>query len=388
MLNSRAVNANPCPVFELRGAPRARGRAHGESTRNSIHELVAEHFAFLEFSAAHILGAALSREQILRVSDAYLPACERFAPDLVMEVRGIAEASNVPFREIFSLNTFIDIADMVRPETAANFLASNVMRETPSRHPSPPTFNSGGCTSFGAMSPATRDGNIYLGQTFDTKAVFEPFVCALKIDDEVNCVVASFAGMVGCAGMNAHGVGIVINHLHTRDAHPGVPFTFAVRKMLQAKNADEAIKILSRSEPASGIHYLVGDENSLRGAETSATKFSLLEPRAGILSHANHCDAHALQEIEIEPSVYSLCRGNRAQEMLKARVGNIDANTLTEIACDHIGADDTICSHAELDSPRLRQYKTDFAVILDTKNRVMDLFVGSPCERKVMRTEC
>ena len=394
MLNSRAVNATPCPVFELRGAPRARGRAYGESARAMIHALITEHFAFLEFSAAHILGAALSREQILRVSDEYLPACERFAPDLVDEVRGIAEGSNVPFREIFSLNTFIDIADMVRPETAANYLSSNVIRQTSIQSPSPVTRHSeGGCTSFGAMPPATRDGKIYLGQTFDTKAVFEPYVCALEIreleigDSDSDCIVATFAGMVGCAGINAHGVGVVINHLHTRDARPGVPFTFAVRKMLQAKNAEEAIKILSRGEPASGIHYLVADENILRSVETSATKFSLLEPRDGILSHANHCDAHALQEIEIEPSTYSLCRGNRANEMLATRVGQIDANALIEIACDHNGDDDTICSHAEVDAPRLRQYKTDFAMILDTKERGMELFVGSPCERKALSIE-
>ncbi len=390
----RAVNPPPCPVLELRGAARARGRAHGEAAREMIRALVAEHFAFLEFSAAYVLRAALSREQILRVSDAYLPACERFAPDLVEEVRGIAEASGVPLREIFSLNTFIDIADMVRPETAANYFASNAIRETSNvkqRH------SEGGCTSFGAMSPATRDGNVYMGQTFDTKAVFEPYVCALNIaachseslckESQPRAMVATFAGMVGCAGINEHGVGVVINHLHTRDARPGVPFTFAVRKMLQAKTADDAIKILSRGEPASGIHYLVGDENNLRGVETSATKFSLLEPRAGILSHANHCDANALQEIEIEPSVYSLCRGNRANEMLTSRVGQIDANTLIEIASDHVGDEDTICSHAEYDVPRLRQYKTDFAVILGTKQRAMKLFVGSPCEKKALSIE-
>ncbi len=381
---TRTVNANPCPLLKLRGAPRERGRAHGEAARGMIQSIVAEHFAFLEYSAAHILGAALSRAQILQVSDQYVPACERFAPDLVDEVRGIAEGSNVSFREVFSLNTFIDLADMMRPETANNYFQWVVGSNQSTR----------GCTSFGAMPPATREGNVYLGQTFDTKAVFEPFVCALEIDATFDVprisemrgtsrvVVATFAGMVGCAGINDAGVGVVINHLHTRDARPGVPFTFAVRKMLQAQNADDALNILARSEPASAIHYLVGDENILRGAETSATKFETLEPRAGILSHANHCEANALREIEIEPSAYSLCRGTRANEMLTARVGNIDASVLAEIARDHIGADDTICSHAEPDTPRLRQYKTDFAVILDPKHRAMDLFVGSPCEAK------
>lgn len=113
----------------------------------------------------------------------------------------------------------------------------------------------------------------------------------------------------------------------------------------------------------------------------------MLVPRNGILSHANHCDAPSLQLIEVEPSVYSLCRGNRAQELLTAHAGRIDANVLADIASDHVGADDTICSHIEADAPRLRQYKTDFAVVLDTKRRAMDLYVGSPCENKIQSFE-
>lgn len=404
MLNSRALNTLPCRVYPMRGAPRERGRAYGEAARPLIQGMVEEHLAFLEFSAAYVLGATLTRAEILQVSDQYLPACERFASDLVDEVRGIAEASNVPFAQVFSLNTFIDLADMVRPETAGNYLASLVTPQPDTNHRLPLTdhrvpllsqANPGGCTSFGAMAPATRDGKVYLGQTFDTKAVFEPYICALELDahNDVSgkplpsAVVATFAGIVGCAGINSSGVCIVINHLHTHDARPGVPFPFAVRKMLQAKTADAALELLTHSGPASGIHYLVGDDIELRGAETSATRFEILAPRDGILSHANHCHASALQEIEISPTVYSLCRGNRAQEMLAARSGQINAQTLFEIASDHIGADDTICSHAETDAPRLRQYKTDFAVILSPAQRTMDLFVGSPCEGKVLRTE-
>lgn len=403
MLNSRALNTLPCRVYPMRGAPRERGRAYGEAARPLIQGMVEEHLAFLEFSAAYVLGATLTRAEILQVSDQYLPACERFASDLVDEVRGIAEASNVPFAQVFSLNTFIDLADMVRPETAGNYLASLVTPQPDTNHRLPFTeqrlplrqVNLGGCTSFGAMAPATRDGKVYLGQTFDTKAIFEPYICALDFDacSDVSgkplpsAVVATFAGIVGCAGINNVGVGVVINHLHTHDARPGVPFPFAVRKMLQAGNAGAALEQLAHGEPASGIHYLVGDDIELRGAETSATCFEILAPRDGILSHANHCDASALQEIEIAPTVYSLCRGNRAQEMLAAHIGQIDAHTLVEIASDHIGADDTICSHAETDAPRLRQYKTDFAVILSPAQRAMDLLVGSPCQGKALSIE-
>ena len=358
-----------CPILELRGSPFEIGRAHGATARHLIAGMVDEHFAFLEYSARHVVGFELDREKILRVTDQFLPACERFAPALVEEVRGIADGSGLPFREILSLNTFIDIADWVRPATARNYAPA------------------GGCTTYGACRPATRDGEIYLGQTFDTKAAFEPFVIALRVEgeDAPPAWVASFAGVVGCAGINATGVGVVINHLNMADARPGVPFTFAVRTMLQETTTGAALAVLARSERASGINYLIGDERGLCAAETSATGFARLAPRDGWLAHANHCDTLDLQSIETLRSEASQDRGSRASEMLAGRAGQVGPETLEEIARDHAGTADSVCSHSDPDQPRLRQYKTCFAVVLEPKARAMNLFVGSPCSERRMR---
>ena len=357
-----------CPVLDLRGSPFERGRAHGAAVRDLVAGMVEAHFAFLEFSARHVVGLELDREKILRVAGQFLPACERFAPWLVEEVRGIAEGSGLPFRAILSLNTFIDIADWVRPATAGNYAA-------------------GGCTTYGAGPPATRDGEVYLGQNFDTKAAFEPFVVALRVeaDDAPPAWVASFAGVVGCAGINAAGLGVVINHLNMADARPGVPFTFAVRALLRETTTEAALASLARSERASGINYLVGDERALCTAETSATKFEILTPQDGWLAHANHCTAPDLQSLETVRSEGSLQRGGRAAECMAASAGRIDPERLSEIACDHVGTADSVCSHPDPDAPRLRQYQTCFAVVLEPKARAMEMFVGSPCAGRRMR---
>ncbi len=360
-------DAPVCLVLDLRGSPHERGRAHGATARDLVAGMVEAHFAFLEFSARYVVGFEVSRDKILRVTDQFLPACERFAPELVEEVRGIAAGSGLPFREILSLNTFIDLADWVRPATANNYSA--------------------GCTTYGACPPATRDGEVYLGQNFDTKAVFEPFVVALKIEGESAppACAASFAGVVGCAGINAAGLGVVINHLNMADARPGVPFTFAVRAALREATVEAALGVLRRSERASGIHYLLGDERGLCGLETSATKFEVLAPREGWLAHANHCHAPGSQAIETVRSEGSRQRGARAAEILADDAGHIDAETLRQIACDHTGTADSVCSHPDGDPPRLRQYKTCFAVLLEPKARAMEMFVGSPCEGRRVR---
>jgi isopenicillin-N N-acyltransferase-like protein len=371
----------------VRGNPRERGRAHGEQARDWIAAMVAEHFAFLEFSADYILKRPLSRRQILEIGDEYLAACERYAPDLVDEVRGIAEASNVPFREIISLNTFIDVADLVRPETAQNYTA----------------VPANGCTSFGVMPPAAGDGRVYLGQTFDTKAVFKPYTCVLQVEDScpTDCealperaarptsksLVATFAGIVGCAGLNAAGVGVVMNHLHTHDARPGVPFTFAVRKILQAASMVQALQGLESLEPASGVNFILADETGVRGTELAPTRREMVEPRGGWLGHANHCLAPNVRAVEVEPSVYSLARGERADTLLARHAGRIDKASLSSFLRDHQSREDTICSHVEADAPRLRQYMSDWGVILDLHARTMDMYVGNPCEENCFRVQ-
>lgn len=358
-------------VLELGGAPFERGHAHGAAVRQLIAGFLDEHFAFLEYSARQSAGFELDREKILQVTDQFLPACQRFAPELVEEVRGIAAGSGAPFREVFSLNTFIDIADWVRPATAHNYGANS-------------------CTTFGACAPATFGGQVVLGQTFDTKAAFAPFVLALKIEDGAgpSAWVASFAGVVGCAGINAAGLGVVINHLNMADARPGVPFTFAVRQMLRATFPEAALTILRQSERASGIHYLVGDEQSLLGAETSATTFERLRPQRGWLAHANHCDAPTPQSIETVRSESSLCRGERAIEVLTRRTGQIDPATLADLARDHLGAAGSICTHPEPDAPRLRQYQTCFAAVLEPAARAMTFWAGNPCAGRQLRLTC
>src|SRR3970282_1292502 len=98
------------------------------------------------------------------------------------------------------------------------------------------------------------------------------------------------------------------------------------------------------------------------------------------LAHANHCAAPDPQSIETVQSEGSLQRGARAGGVLSGRAGHLGLETLAPIAGDREGAADSVCSHVEPDAPRLRQYKTCFAVLLEPKARAMEMFAGSPCE--------
>jgi isopenicillin-N N-acyltransferase-like protein len=85
-------------VVDLAGSPRERGRAHGETLRGEIGEL---HGAFVGLMAAPEEGAPpVPEAEMVAYARRHEPFVAAAAPDLLEEMRGIAEGANLPFDAI------------------------------------------------------------------------------------------------------------------------------------------------------------------------------------------------------------------------------------------------------------------------------------------------
>ena len=94
-----AENSRKLKVLLLEGTARERGRAHGEALRDLIHE----HHA--RWAAALNKQTGLDEQNYLDwllTGTNFIPAIERWTPNLLEEVRGIAEGANVDFRYAFA----------------------------------------------------------------------------------------------------------------------------------------------------------------------------------------------------------------------------------------------------------------------------------------------
>ena len=88
-------------IVECRGDGRKRGRAHGEALREPIHGLLERWDADV---AARLAGPPQALVSRLVETTGFVAAIERHTPDLLDEVRGIAEGSGVAFDRILALN--------------------------------------------------------------------------------------------------------------------------------------------------------------------------------------------------------------------------------------------------------------------------------------------
>ena len=132
----------------------------------------------------------LTRETLWERWAAQVAANQRAAPALVEEMQGIARGAGVPFESIFLLNSLLDLNSFRYPEMVENF----------------------GCSTF-AVAAEAGTGKTLLGQTYDMPEFHQNYLAVLRLKPAQGPrqMVFTFAGIVGCAGMNETGIALNIN---------------------------------------------------------------------------------------------------------------------------------------------------------------------------------
>lgn len=230
--------------LEIAGAPRQRGRAFGEGLRTLIGERDRRWRHAIESTAKTAANDFI--EQFLQQTN-FLPAIDRWTPDLHDEVRGIAEGSGLPYRAVLAAQC-MDEEWWFRRQTHAH------------------------CSSFGA---AAADGRCTLvGQTMDLPNWMDGFQTLLLIRGAkpgLDAYVATAAGMIALMGINSRGLGVSVNTLlQLNHAADGLPVAFVTRNLLQMAGLDEAVRFLPQVRHASGQNYVIGDPAQVRDFECGA----------------------------------------------------------------------------------------------------------------------
>nr|WP_271212916.1 C45 family peptidase [Rhodococcus wratislaviensis]GLK39734.1 hypothetical protein GCM10017611_66050 [Rhodococcus wratislaviensis] len=256
-------------VIECAGDGRERGRAHGEQARDLVRTALDR---WREGTSTR------SRRHL--ASTGLLAAVEAAVPDLAEEMRGIAEATAVPFAEILAYN-FMDEQWWVHREHLEL-----------------------GCTVIGRAHPE----GVFLAQNMDLPDFMDGSQIILRIRPEAGpeTLVLSSAGMIGLTGINAAGVGVCVNTLGMlRHNSAGLPVAAAIRGTLAHSSRDRAVDFLHRISHASGQHYAVADTRGFHGVECSAAAVVVSCPAGSpLLLHTNHplansdLDPDAQRELE------------------------------------------------------------------------------------------
>jgi len=297
-------------ILELSGSFYEIGYQHGETYRDAIHKFTEERVKLS--GDENWTGHNLSREQVLELGEACLKAHRAYAPELVEELRGMADATDLSMAELVIMNGFTDFIDVVY----------NVDQ----LEPQTTTYAEDNCTSFLAANETTADGHGLFGQTWDMHATATPYVILLKGKpvDAPAFLVFSITGCVGMIGMNDAGVAIGINNLMAKDGQIGVTWPFVVRKALMQTNVDDALACITTAKLAGAHNYLLMDKTGKGyNVEAMATHHQIEALDANTLIHTNHCLLPRHLEIERkrlpEAQANSELRLSRAGDLLAQR---------------------------------------------------------------------
>jgi isopenicillin-N N-acyltransferase like protein len=352
-------------LVDVIGQPRERGRRVGARYAEVIRELTNDNRSSLQLLSERRTRRPLEQREMRTRALESMRLIGAWAPELLEEAHGIAEGARIELEEVIALNDFLDCFDCTFPQLRAMIP---------------------GCTTFAASGPSTTDGGTYLGQNYDLRALYKrgAVLFRTRSSDGLEALVFSLAGMVGCAGLNAAGLGIVINNLTPGDSRPGVPYPFVLRRALESTRVADAMNVIASAKRASGLHYLIADASGeIIGLETTARDFEVLYALDGTLGHTNHYVHPALLSYDAPSKNFngdSYTRWSRINRLLRWNMGRLDVARFMEFARDHAGTPQSICRHVVPDRSPLESGGTVASLVMDLPRRSLNIAVGNPCD--------
>lgn len=364
-------------VLRVSGDPYAIGYTHGAAYAQEIAELTEERLR-LSCEPTWTGGQEATLAEVLALGSACLAEHAEFAPDLMEEMRGMADATGLGVNELVIMNGFTDFVDVVaNPAVLGDRRPHGILPGADA--------DGGGCTAFIIDPVATASHHGYLGQTWDMHASATPYVMMLDVQPDKGPALLTFTitGCVGMIGMNEHGVAVGINNLLGADGRVGVHWVYVVRKMLAQRTVDAALAVL-RGTRLSGAHnyLLLGPDSGgvMRGynVEQMATR-AHVTPVATFLTHANHCLIESMVEVERPRKSVSLAstqaRYAQATQYLDEHHGRITVDTLMALTRYHVGAELSVCAHVR---PGY-DIESSGACIMSPDTRQLWAVWGNPC---------
>ena len=249
----------------LDGSPYNRGLIHGKELREEISEVV--EFWKLSIKENYKVNPETFINKFIKKTN-FVPAIKKHTPDLLEEIKGIADGSGIDYNTIYVFQLLDEVW----------LNADDVFGEH--------------CTSLGIQKKDSMPS--YIAQNMDLEGFRNGFQTLLHIKHE-NSNLESFiftcAGFISTNGLNNKAVGVCVNALEDLNhSNKGLPVAFIVRGILEQKNQEDAIKFLHEIDHASGQNYIIGGPEKIDDFECSPNKIIPFTPyeSSEVVYHTNH----------------------------------------------------------------------------------------------------
>lgn len=272
------------PTLAVAGAPADMGRDHGVAHAEPIRCFAAERIG--RAGQAEWVGAVRPEADVLALAEECLAAHERYAPELVAELRAMAGACGLSPAQVLVVSGFTDFVDTAFAAFGGSGTASPAADQ---------------CTAMLVPGACTAAGRALFAQTWDMHASATEHVFMLRGSpaDAPGFTVFTSRGCIGMIGMNTAGITIGINNLTGADGRIGVTWNFVVRAVLAETDYEAAATRLCEA-PLAGAHnyLLLAPDGRGMNVEATATRREITVLGDRPLAHTNHCLAAAIRAVE------------------------------------------------------------------------------------------
>lgn len=256
------------PIVDLRGAPKERGRTHGEALRAQIATVRAQ---WRESIAARFRVNPDSFIETFLAETHFIDAMRRWTPALIDEIEGIAQGSGRPLNETIAFQCMDEEwwfgATRFGPKAGA-------------------------ATGCSVIASAGRGGHPpILAQNMDLHGYLEGSQAVIRTSggEEPDATILTICGMIALCGANDLGVGVAVNTLwQLPSAADGLPVACVVRSLLAKRSLSDAMRWIESAHHASGQHYMIGDPDGFASFEASGTSVMSVPLTPSAYVHTNH----------------------------------------------------------------------------------------------------
>ncbi|HRJ42562.1 MAG: hypothetical protein KJZ86_01815 [Caldilineaceae bacterium] len=300
------------PLIEVSGSSYEMGYQHGSQAAY----LIQRYLLLIE----QLTGK--SRDALCRNAVGFLPFIQNLSPAYVEEIRGLADGAGISFEEA--------VLCQARAEAGK--------------------VPDGGCTAFVVTGAATAYGQPLAGQNQDLEPEYADVAILLHVkpdDGRPRALIFTFAGQLGYAGMNQHGVAHFANALYDFPWQPGLPHYPMKRVLLEQRTVGDCLNLLARHRTCSAANVVLCDATGgMASVEVRPEGIApFRDDHPDWLVHANHYLTADFVCHETNSLADSCPRLDRMRILLRERWGSITVDGMKEILADHQGNPAAICRH-------------------------------------------
>ncbi len=354
---------NDFPQIVLKGSPYEKGFTHGSLCKEQVL------CSLKSYRARFLSSMNLSWEDAEKLALRFLPVFTGKYEKYLDEMRGIADGAGVRFEDILILN--------LRTELISSGLSS-LKDEDDEEHE---------CSAFSALPPATKDGVVLAGQSWDYMRCQRGAVLIARFEAEdgiPQMLTLLEGGMVGGKGMNSAGISLTLNALSCSSFDIGVPLHIRMRRALESSNINDAYAEAAVSPIPSPANLIITSKDGLSlDLELDPSGCDVLQPENGIIVHTNHFTGPRMVLNHKHSAIgSSYLRYQRLRQLLSGKK-ELELTDIEGFFRDHAAYPVSICVHMADEAPadkRELTTATNYAFICDLTNGVMYYAPGNPCE--------